>query len=1835
MKTRIARFGHFDSDESVTRKRRSQRRFLRARKLVSLLSLIAVLGATLVAAETAFDIATDGGDEAAAAHILTDENGQDDEPGQKDLTGLSITGNTVTWMWDETGWSGNNTGDACALYDTNGNGLADFAVCVTVEDDPATQAANSPRIYTCNDSRADRCAGDSLVQGPYGTTCSVVIADGQNGNPEPAFHDDDTDGDGDTQATCVVDLNDVGGGSSDLLNTCSYPSQQPNSDPSDCVFIPREAFVELVKDVDPDGELGTFDFVFDDGDPLTSDPAPSLTTSTEISEIVPVVDGEPYTIVETIPEDWELVSVECVDGNGNTVGSPITDGVSLTVPNLATYTCTFTNTPSGVELTLTKIVDGGPASASDWDLSAALQGGGTFDYPDGGGNTEAVEPGTYDLAEIADPDSPGTDFIDDYTAGAWECDGGILNGSELTLAAGDEVSCTITNTFVPDPGVDVVKELVSNDDEDGSGTVSVGDTLHYTITATNTGNTTETLNVSDDLTGDSTQCVDVAPGGTCVLETTYEVSQADVDAGVINNIGEVCIEGSDPEICDTDPEVVNPPQAPGIEVDKALVDDAGPDGNGDGDDEAGDVIHYTVTATNSGNTTEDITVTDSIGTPDSIQCLAVAPGGTCVLETSYTITQPDIDFGSVVNVGEGCIDGADPAICDDDTVTVPFDQTPGIEVDKALVDDAGPDGNGDGDDEAGDVIHYTVTATNSGNTTEDITVTDSIGTPDSIQCLAVAPGGTCVLETSYTITQPDIDFGSVVNVGEGCIDGADPAICDDDTVTVPLPQDPGVDVVKNLTSNDDEDGSGSVTVDDTLHYTITATNTGNTTETLVVSDDLTGDSVTCVDVAPGGTCVLETTYVVTQADVDAGEIVNVGEVCIEGTDICDEDPEVVEPPTDPGVEVDKVFTSNDDEDGSGSVTVDDTLHYTITATNTGNTTETLVVSDDLTGDSVTCVDVAPGGTCVLETTYVVTQADVDAGEIVNVGEVCIEGTDICDEDPEVVEPPTDPGVEVDKVFTSNDDEDGSGSVTVDDTLHYTITATNTGNTTETLVVSDDLTGDSVTCVDVAPGGTCVLETTYVVTQADVDAGEIVNVGEVCIEGTDICDEDPEVVPTAHFTGIKIVKKTVGGNGTFKFSSPDDEIGEFELTTVGGEASSDVFTVEIPDTYTVSEDVPSGWALTSADCEGADSDLDGNVLSIEVGDPSDPVTCTFTNTKKTAGLTIVKKTKGGAGTFEFTSPDSQIGDFSLTTTRAGDRGTDSETFEVDIPDTYTVTENVPKGWKLTNVDCVGSDEWSRDGDTLNVYVPDPTEGVVCTFTNKVQKVDVKIVKLTKGGDGTFGFASDKDKQIPAFELTTDKGMAMETFRVRPGKYAVSEISIPADWNLTGIECEGGEFIADLGKGTVMFDVAIGSDGVKCTFTNTYTPPPMECTEDSIEFGDYRLLNRDGDDRITIDYAVAPGEYRITLVSSDPLHEPGRQPEQMNEQWKLQFLDAAGNVVYETPITTDLPDADTMIVDFDIATGVQIPDGVVQLRAQHARIAANINSIIPDCAILTQTGGPVDPPPPPPPPPEPVCRAGAIGFDGYVLMDRAGRETYTVTAAVEPGIYAVSAVTGDPLHEPGKQPWQTTEQVTFQFLDAAGNVVAETMATDDVPTDDLSIYTELDRALEIPEGVTHIRAHHVLQGDINSVVAECLMLDLLQKTDPIPEPVEVTNPAPEAEAKESDAIPEPATPVDQPDPTEEPEPVLPEDEIAEAGEEEVVEPPAEAAPEAEVAEEAPAADEAGETPGGEPPAEVTVVEEAPPAEAEVVVEEAPAEAPAETPAEASTEAPAEAPAEGAEA
>ena len=161
-----------------------------------------------------------------------DDDGPNDEPGQKDLTAQSSAFDGAdfytAWLWDDLSWSGGNTGDGCSLFDNDADGKVNFAVCATIGGE--TPALESVTVYQCSDKKIDRCTGPTLL-----------LAQGSDGDCDITNDVNFVFGSDDTQATCnisalaatdeVPDVLDNG----TLVNTCSYPSQEPNSDPSDCV----------------------------------------------------------------------------------------------------------------------------------------------------------------------------------------------------------------------------------------------------------------------------------------------------------------------------------------------------------------------------------------------------------------------------------------------------------------------------------------------------------------------------------------------------------------------------------------------------------------------------------------------------------------------------------------------------------------------------------------------------------------------------------------------------------------------------------------------------------------------------------------------------------------------------------------------------------------------------------------------------------------------------------------------------------------------------------------------------------------------------------------------------------------------------------------------------------------------------------------------------------------------------------------------------------------------------------------------------------------------------------------------------------------------------------------------------------------------------------------------------------------------------------------------------------------------------------------------------------------------------------------------------------------
>jgi gliding motility-associated-like protein/uncharacterized repeat protein (TIGR01451 family) len=320
-------------------------------------------------------------------------------------------------------------------------------------------------------------------------------------------------------------------------------------------------------------------------------------------------------------------------------------------------------------------------------------------------------------------------------------------------------------------------------------------------------------------------------------------------------------------------------------------------------DEAGDVITYTLTVTNSGNAVlSNITVVDPLtGFNQNIGTLN--PGASQALTTSYTVTQADIDSGQITNVATVTSQGPDQTtISDQDQAIVTAIQNPAIDVE--ITD------NDAEITEAGQVIDYTITVTNTGNVTLDnVTVVDSkTGTVVNVGTLA--PGESKQIEVSYTVTQEDVDAGQVVN--EATATGESPNEGDDnptdvDEVITPITQSPSVQIEKT-TSKSTILGAG-----ETVSYTLTVSNTGNVTLTgIVVKDPLTGLDQTVEVLLPGESVVFETEYVVTLADMAAGNLTNVATVVAttpDGDEVTDTDSVTI------GTGKNEII-ANDDEFGS-------------------------------------------------------------------------------------------------------------------------------------------------------------------------------------------------------------------------------------------------------------------------------------------------------------------------------------------------------------------------------------------------------------------------------------------------------------------------------------------------------------------------------------------------------------------------------------------------------------------------------------------------------------------------------------------------------------------------------------------------------------------------------------------------------------------------------------------------------------------------------------------------------------------------------------------------------
>lgn len=247
---------------------------------------------------------------------------------------------------------------------------------------------------------------------------------------------------------------------------------------------------------------------------------------------------------------------------------------------------------------------------------------------------------------------------------------------------------------------------------------------------------------------------------------------------------------------------------------------------------------------------------------------------------------------------------------DSESVDV-IDASSSLTISKSVTSLTTTNGTDSNDPDAGDIITYSYTVTNTGNVTVNgVAPTDAGPTFDSnaasntlsafLPATAnLAPGASQVFVATYTLTQADVDNAAGVANGvsntasatgtpaSGVLAPVTPS-----TATTTIPAAPDMTIVKTA---DATSLLGNVPVGHVITYTYTVTNTGNVTianvaigdvhngtgtapvpggEVLATDNGTAGDSVdaaangTWDTFGPGDVITFTATYTVTQTDVD-------------------------------------------------------------------------------------------------------------------------------------------------------------------------------------------------------------------------------------------------------------------------------------------------------------------------------------------------------------------------------------------------------------------------------------------------------------------------------------------------------------------------------------------------------------------------------------------------------------------------------------------------------------------------------------------------------------------------------------------------------------------------------------------------------------------------------------------------------------------------------------------------------------------------------------------------------------------------------------------------------
>ncbi|MEX0682833.1 MAG: hypothetical protein WD472_05200, partial [Dehalococcoidia bacterium] len=394
----------------------------------------------------------------AAFFVVVDQQGANDVPAQSDLTRMGRDDSDASylklfWSWDSTDqWNGTGqTGDACSLFDTDGDGNVNFAVCGEIHNTSASvivQGSNpSPTVWVCTDAKNDRCTqptGQAFTSAQVTCAQFNTMAASPPANlitaTDPFPTGSNYPNDSTLQCNILKSFLPTG---AILVNVCSYPSigNGGNNNPFDCITTPGDGFLVIKKEAGSDTSTN---FVFAIS-PAPPAPEPSSYTVVGTGQTAPIGQavGATNSVTETIPSGWNLVSASCVKEGGTSTGTfNGTDAVTgIQIESGKTTTCTFTNSLHTATFTVNKNFTDKPGTDTTPVSVTLTCGGGTIVGPNPKNASEAA-PAVFSVTGLS-ANTTCTAAESPVPAGytASGCT------TPVTLTPTGSASCTITNTL--------------------------------------------------------------------------------------------------------------------------------------------------------------------------------------------------------------------------------------------------------------------------------------------------------------------------------------------------------------------------------------------------------------------------------------------------------------------------------------------------------------------------------------------------------------------------------------------------------------------------------------------------------------------------------------------------------------------------------------------------------------------------------------------------------------------------------------------------------------------------------------------------------------------------------------------------------------------------------------------------------------------------------------------------------------------------------------------------------------------------------------------------------------------------------------------------------------------------------------------------------------------------------------------------------------------------------------------------------------------------------------------------------------------------------------------